>query len=426
MQYYNYIMYINQMQQATGMPFNEPFEPYNPQTGSNFSSKVKDAPPGRPSRSDMTYGEYKQRTDPGYNKPIRSDDPRGNRNQRMKVDDGWGNNETSAKRTASNDDDWDVGPSESKKIKTDGGNEDWGEFVPADNSSFAKSTTKSNDDDWGDDEKTTSFSRDRSSSSSSSFSGGGFRGSRGGRGSREGSFQRSDRGDRSDSRPPRQEWKCSKCRCGNFSFRQECYRCNEPRGDAPLEPSTRDNNNSSRGEFRGGSRGSRGSRVGFRGGRGGGGFNRDSKPVASGWSDDEGEKEKDKDVQAPVMPTGGDDWDEPVVKKQPEVAVKKRPADDDDWGESSTTKKSEESWDDDKPTVKTEKKTEADDEWAELEAPTMKKDDKESWEDLKPTAVKTSSETKVTSSNNDDWDSAEDKPKAAPKAAASNDDDDWN
>ena len=468
LQYCNYITYVTLMEQATGQTYKlDPGMGVNaslfPAQSSSHIQRIEGIPPGRPAGTishavEETYGQYKKRTDPNYTVLARSEyhDPRNGKNQFERKYD----SKTEKKASPAAQDDWDDdGPPEPKKNKAAEPDDDgWNDFLPnqskADDS-ISKAETKPlvSNDEWGDEEKvpasstpkqsdnngwsddegkTNSFgsgygsSNNRESSYSSRGSTGGYRGSRqNSRGGRDG-------GDRT---PQEGEWSCTQCKANNYRHRVECFRCKEPKGDAQAATTSgggyqgsRDN---SRGGFRGGYRG--GSRGGYNNQSRGRDFrSHDAKPVKSGWSDEEGEKEDESKPEV-VMPSGGDDWDVEEPK-----AVMKRPADNDDTGDvkppsaKKPAKEKEDSWDfeDDK---KVEIKAAADDDWAEFTAPAKvdkKKKREKSDKKRKSGQPAADSHAAITSvaqfgNVNDDLDIFEANSSEKSKSGTTNDDDDW-
>lgn len=253
-------------------------------------------------------------------------------------------------------------------------------------------------------------------------------------GSREGSKDRH----RSDSRasfgrdrPPRQpregDWDCSKCKNNNFSFRTECFRCQEPKGEDVKSSSgsfhSRENSRSSyRGDSRGrgyngGSRG--GSRGGFKNKDWGGGGARslysdtrsDIRPAKSGWSDDKDDEQTEKKTETAPVVNSAIDWDDDVVEAK---AGQKRhllpSVDDRGTGEPVAKKSSTE-------VAKQSPKKVANDLWDTIEH-----------EDQQPIV---SSEKSQKSSANDDLDDSWGSPKVETKlpqikeTIPSNSDDEW-
>lgn len=274
-------------------------------------------------------------------------------------------------------DDWDNGDNSEVKVVKAAAVADWDESELAGSAKPIQVAAKKNDD-WSDEEtshqsqshsfspkKERSFkpnysdgrSRSRESSHNSSdgrnFSRDRSNSYRGRGGYNRDSNTREDSRDRSSGKPfekrqPRDgDWDCSKCKCNNFNFRKECYRCHEPKGeDAGKVSSGHQDRESSRGGFRGRggsfrgneSRGSyqrRGDGGGYRGRndsnswRGGRNNATTGKPVSSGWSENE------EDSTKPKKPKTDDGWDDDDKPKD-KVAKAPKVDDTDDWDKGNS------------------------------------------------------------------------------------------
>lgn len=180
LQYQNYLQYVKQMQEATGVINHDPLGlSYQKHVASIKAVQIVGLPPGRPAerklqltRGNMTYGDYK-RSQQGdysiekkiaknapYQKSPRIYDPRDkNREVRSTADDGWGEKASTSRQSSQSvnlgDDDWeDSGPSAPDVTSKSKYNIKWEEFedIKSQPSQAGKnSEVKKVSDDWDDD-----------------------------------------------------------------------------------------------------------------------------------------------------------------------------------------------------------------------------------------------------------------------------------
>lgn len=386
-QQYNYLKYIDEINKS-GL----------------FGLPLLDMGVYEKKRTQMTYGEYKrQQKMVSGRESVHSDSIfKRSGSSKKPVDNGW-SDEFSREATTSNG--WDNKPATVRpSAKPTTAHSDWDEFTTPKSSDPQKVKKTSDDADcndlvpkaranqkcviaskknnWSDVEAACSKARSddrsssregsvgsRNSSDSRNFSRGGLNSFRG-RGSRESSR------DQHFEKRPEGIWNCMGCKRFNNPQRTECYYCHIPKGEV-----MQDRGNSSRGGYRGTRDGGNfkgnderknggyqrnGDRdcVSSYRGRGGGGYRgrNDSnswrggrnnsiptgsgKPVASGWSDDEGDKPKEKVAKAPIS-DDADDWATLSSSLSKGQSTSKRPPSDAAQDQPDSKKQAASSVDDD-------------------------------------------------------------------------------